>query len=65
MFTRIPVKASSLVNIELSSRKVARQGYLSFAMNAAIGRVMRPGDDRIGDPKLEYINIHLPTIPFE
>ena len=65
MFTLIPPGASSLVNIELSARKAAREGFLSFTMNAAMGRGTRPGDDRSADAGLDYINIHLPAIPLK
>ena len=65
MFTLIPPKASSLLNIELSTRKVAREGFVSFTMNAAMGRGTRPDDDRSADAKLDYINIHLPALPLK
>ena len=63
MFTLIPANATSLLTFELSTRSVAKDGLLSFTMNAALGRGSRPADDRHHEPDLEYVNIYLPAVP--
>lgn len=62
MFSLVPPGTSMLVNFELSSLRMAKEGLVSITMNAALGRGTRPLDDRSKNPKLEYIGIHLPLI---
>ena len=65
MFSLIPPGTSLLVNLELSASKMTKEGLVAFTMNAALGRGTRPADDRSKDPRLEYINIHLPLVPLK
>ena len=61
-FTRIPPGASTLLNVEMSTHKIAKDVRIAFTMNVALGRGTRPADNRSNDPELEYINVHLPLI---
>ena len=65
VFSLVPPATSLLVNFELSASKIAKEGVVAFTMSAALGRKTRPVDDRNKDPRLEYINIHLPLIPLK